>query len=89
LKSKTVRKSYAEFHGRKPAKAIRRTIPNPPAQAFLLGEVREIVYKRPGEPTPYLHKFKRPYALLVSDAKGRHLFLVGGGYRVTARGIVR
>jgi len=88
VRSKTSKKAYREFHGRKAAKSYRAYVPNPPRQAFALGDVVEIVYKRPGEAVPYQHRFKKRRPMLVSDARGKHLFFVGGNYKVTARGIV-
>jgi len=85
---KRARKAFSKFHGREAVESVRAHVPNPPKQAFALGEVVAIVYKRPGEPVPYEHKFRRRRPLLVSDVRGNHLFFVGGDFKVTSRGIV-
>lgn len=55
-----------------------------------LGELRGVIYRRhglPGEPPKnYVHFFKRA-PLLTADPTGRRLFIIGGQYRVTRRGI--
>lgn len=56
-------------------------------------EVKSIVYvttKRGDDaPTPYEHRFARPYPVLarLPGHRGASLVLVGGGYTVTRRGI--
>jgi hypothetical protein len=39
-----------------------------------------------GRPRTYIHFMEDP-PRLVTDATGRRLFIVGGSYRVTSRGI--
>jgi hypothetical protein len=56
---------------------------------FVLGDLVAIVYRRPGERIPYEHVFSKPLAKLCSDSRGRRLYIVAGGYRVTSRGIVK
>lgn len=57
-----------------------------------LGELRALVYRaarRAGEPggrQTYVHHFDRPPHLLA-DPAGRRLFIAGGRFRVTRRGI--
>jgi hypothetical protein len=55
-----------------------------------LGELRGVIYRKhglPGEPPKnYVHFFKRA-PLLAADPMGRRLFIIGGQYRVTRRGI--
>jgi hypothetical protein len=54
-----------------------------------LGHLTGLVYrssKWTGLPRTYIHFMDDP-PRLVSDAAGRRLFIVGGSYRVTARGI--
>ena len=55
-----------------------------------LGELRGVIYRKrglPGEaPKNYVHFFKQP-PLLAADPMGRRLFIIGGQYRVTRRGI--
>jgi hypothetical protein len=54
-----------------------------------LGRLAGLVYrssKWTGRPRTYIHFMEDP-PRLVSDATGRRLFIVGGSYRVTSRGI--
>lgn len=55
-----------------------------------LGELVGVVYRsdkwQPGRPRTYIH-FMADRPRLVSDVAGRQLYIVGGSYRVTRRGI--
>ncbi len=55
-----------------------------------LGELRGVIYRKPGRPGEppknYVHFFERA-PLLAADSMGRRLFILGGRYRVTKRGI--
>ncbi len=56
-----------------------------------LGELRGLIYRarrRPGEaPKNYVHFFSQQLPLLAVGPDGRRLYIIGGRYRVTARGI--
>jgi hypothetical protein len=61
-----------------------------PPVVVRLGELAGLIYSsdkwQHGQPRMYIHRLTtRP--LLVSDVRGRQLYVVGGNYRVTARGI--
>ena len=55
-----------------------------------VGELRGVIYRKPGlpgeAPKNYVHFFTRS-PLLAADPMGQRLFIVGGQYRVTERGI--
>jgi hypothetical protein len=55
-----------------------------------LGELVGVIYRSdrrtPGRARTYIH-FMQDRPRLASDATGRQLYVVGGSYRVTARGI--
>jgi hypothetical protein len=55
-----------------------------------VGELRGVIYRKPGlpgeAPKNYVHFFTRS-PLLAADPMGQRLFIVGGQYRVTGRGI--
>jgi hypothetical protein len=55
-----------------------------------LGELVGIIYRsskwQPGEPRTYIHFMEDP-PHLVSNVEGSQLYIVGGSYRVTERGI--
>ena len=56
-----------------------------------VGELRGLIYRRrrwPGEaPKTYVHFFKRRLPHLAADPSGTRLYIVGGQYRFTHRGI--
>jgi hypothetical protein len=55
-----------------------------------LGDLVGLIYRsdkwQPGQAQAYVHLMQQP-PRLVSNAEGNQLYLVGGNYRVTARGI--
>lgn len=55
-----------------------------------LGRLRGLIYSsskgRRGKPRTYIH-FMRHEPWLTCDARGRQLYILGGRYRVTRRGI--
>jgi hypothetical protein len=55
-----------------------------------VGELRGVIYRKPGLPGEaqknYVHFFKQA-PLLAADSMGQKLFIIGGHYRVTKRGI--
>jgi hypothetical protein len=55
-----------------------------------LGELSGIIYRsdkwQPGKPRTYIHYMETP-PRLVSNVYGTQLYIVGGNYRVTPRGI--
>lgn len=61
-----------------------------PGVVVELGELVGLIYRsdkdNPGEPRNYIH-FMETLPRLVSDVQGRQLYLVGGNYQVTERGI--
>lgn len=66
-------------------------MPDGTGAAWALGPVSRIGYiaTRDGETAEYIHEFSessRP--LLAADSDGKVLFMLGGAYSVTNRGIV-
>jgi hypothetical protein len=61
-----------------------------PPVVVQLGDLVGLIYRSdkwfPGRPRTYIHFMQDP-PRLVSDVGGRQLFVVGGSYRVTVRGI--
>ena len=55
-----------------------------------LGELRGLIYRSDkeqcGQPRTFIHFMETP-PLLASDPEGKQLYIVGGNYRVTSRGI--
>lgn len=82
---------YGAFYGFAPSrvKIVGRSRIMPPIVVDL-GELVGVMYRsdkgRPGQPRIYIHRMEDP-PRLVSNAEGTQLYIVGGSYRVTARGI--
>jgi hypothetical protein len=55
-----------------------------------LGELTGLIYRsdkwQPGNPRTYIHFMEKP-PLLVSNVAGTQLYMVGGDYHITSRGI--
>jgi hypothetical protein len=61
-----------------------------PPVVVQLGDLMGLIYRsdkhKPGQPSTYIHFMETP-PTLASNPDGTQLYLVGGNYRVTARGI--
>lgn len=61
-----------------------------PSVVVELGELVGLMYRsdkgQPGQPRTYIHRMEDPPSL-VSNIEGTQLYIVGGSYRVTSRGI--
>jgi len=68
-----------------------RLVREPGAQLAPLGELRGVIYRAsraPGEaPKNYVHFFHHRLPVLAADPTGKRLYIIGGQYRVTKRGI--
>lgn len=83
-------KALEDFTGHEVKRLERYELPNGRA-GFALGPVPEMHYiaTRDGETAHYVHKFAaRSRPLLVASDDGANLYLLGGAFRVTDRGIV-
>lgn len=81
---------FTGFKGERPSSVSKVRVPEPPRVMLTLGDCIGIMYRthRGGRTDNYLHRFKksaRPTLAVSSD--GRTLYLLGGEYRVTDRGI--
>ena len=82
---------YRAFHSFGPSRVriVGRSRIIPPI-AVDLGELVGVMYRsdkgRPGLPRTYIHRMENP-PRLFSNVKGTQLYIVGGSYRVTPRGI--
>ena len=83
--------TFQQFHCFRPRQIDRvpyaRVIPKVLVQ---LGELRGLIYSsdrgQRGRPRTFVHFLETP-AALACDPSGRQLYVVGGNYRVTPRGI--
>jgi hypothetical protein len=82
---------FTAFHGARPSRVTRVSIPVPPRAMAAVGECIGIMYRarRDGNVHNFLHKFFRSNArpTLAASPDGRTLYLLGGAYRFTNRGI--
>ncbi len=82
---------FEAFHDR-PADRVERRIVSRviPPVVVRLGTLRGLIYRSdkwtPGVERSFIHFMEDP-PLLVCDPGGRQLYIVGGSYRVTSRGI--
>jgi hypothetical protein len=88
---KTAQKLFEQFHSFAPPKTLRRRCPRlMPKVLVNLGELRGLIYRSDkeqcGRPRTFIHFMESP-PLLASDPDGKQLYIVGGNYRVTSRGI--
>jgi len=82
---------YRGFNGFEAARVVKvhhqRVIPPVVVE---LGELVGLIYRsdkgQPGQPLTYIHRMEDP-PRLVSNIEGTQLYIVGGSYRVTPRGI--
>ena len=82
--------AYQEFTGRE-ARHLDRYPLELDGAAWELGVVPEIHYiaTRDGETFRFIHKFRhRSRPLLAASSDGSQLYLLGGAYTVTDRGII-
>lgn len=90
---------YRRFHGEGPGQLRRGRLPRTPPLLVALGELRGLIYRarRTGRAAPgapggrdeartFIHFMERP-PLLACDPAGRQLYVIGGRYQVTRRGI--
>jgi hypothetical protein len=88
---KTAHELFERFHSFAPPKMLRRQCPRlMPKVLVNLGELRGLIYRSDkeqcGRPRTFIHFMETP-PLLASDPEGKQLYIVGGNYRVTSRGI--
>ena len=88
---KTAHELFERFHSFRPNRNLRRHCRRlMPKVLVNLGELRGLIYRSDkeqcGRPRTFIHFMETP-PLLASDASGKQLYIVGGNYRVTSRGI--
>jgi len=81
---------FERFHDFAPPVLLRQRCPPTPRVLVKLGRLRGLIYTsdkwQRGRPRTYVH-FMEDRPLLACDPRGTQLHIVGGRYRVTARGI--
>jgi hypothetical protein len=82
--------AFEAFKGEKPTRLRRVTLPDHDQFGWEMGPLLGIAYeaRRDGRKAKYFHEFKRNAGgRLVSSDDGRKLYIEGGRYKVTDRGI--
>lgn len=82
---------YCAFNRFEPSQVVKVHHPRViPPVVVELGELVGLIYRsdkgQPGRPLTYIHKMENP-PRLVSNIEGTQLYVVGGSYHVTPRGI--
>lgn len=82
---------YERFNRFGPSQVVRVRFPRViPPVVVELGELAGLIYRSdkwyPGQPLTYIHLMQDP-PRLVSNIEGTQLYILGGSYRVTSRGI--
>jgi hypothetical protein len=90
LKVKRAQELFRDFTGHEPGYIDTYSI-EPNDVAFKIGNVDGVMYTtvRDGKTEKYIHRFKaKSRPLLASSFDGSQLYILGGGYQFTDRGIV-
>jgi len=93
-KSELIRRAsdlYERFSGHTADRGAKIKIPPVPPVGVCIGDIDGILYTtvRDGETQKYIHKFRaKDRPLFVVSPDGKQLFLVGGNYNFTERGII-
>lgn len=82
---------YKTFNRFGPSRVVRVRFPRViPPVVVELGELAGLIYRSdkgyPGQPVTYIHLMQDP-PRLASNIEGTQLYILGGSYRVTSRGI--
>lgn len=84
-------RGFRDFTGMDPAHVEMVPGYEKPDVAFQVGPLLGVIYEavRDGEREQYIHRFKKKARpLLASSPDGKQLYMLGGAYRFTERGIV-
>ncbi len=82
---------YSDFTGHEDVKIGKVKIPPMPKEVLAIGKCDGILYStvRDGVAEKYIHRFKKnSQPLLTASPDGKQLYLIGGSYNFTDRGIV-
>lgn len=82
---------YREFSGHEPDETELIDVPDMPRAVLVIGELEGVIYSTVRDDTAerYIHKFRKSSrAMLCASPDGEQLFIVGGRFEFTDRGIV-
>ena len=85
------RQLFQQFHSFEPPRVVRSNCRRAvPRVLVRLGQLRGLIYssdkEQCGRPQTFIHFMETP-PLLVCDPSGKQLYVLGGKYQVTSRGI--
>jgi len=78
---------YTKFQHKRPSKVIKTEKPAYPNVLVRLGDVAAIIYRKDSDNELYIHEFEDEPTLLT-DKKGRNLYILNGNIRVEEAGII-
>lgn len=84
-------RAFEDFTGRKPVKLRQEKLDDGPVVGWEMGPLVGVAYEavRDGKKDRYFHEFaEKSRPRLVSREDGRQLYIAGGKYKVTERGVV-
>lgn len=90
LKAYRAKRAYEDFTGSEPKGVATRKLDDTDQAGYRMGSVVGVAYeaRRDGETAQYFHRFaKKSRPDLVARDDGRQLYISGGNYKVTDRGI--
>lgn len=80
---------FHDFTGRKTAHIIKHELPASPTEGLVFGRLVDVGYESARDGRLYRHTFRiRSRPLLVATPDGKTVYIVGGRYAFTDRGIV-
>ncbi len=83
------KKLIESFTGEKAEIYGRVKLPPPPKIGLVIGRLVGVIYEADREKVNYIHRFRKTSRpLLVTSHDGKQLYMIGGSYNFTDRGIV-
>jgi hypothetical protein len=83
-------KAFEDFKGERPTKVLKAKLPDKDVTGWEMGPMVGVAYeaRRDGKTSQYFHEFKKSARpRLVAQDDGRKLYIEGGRFKVTDRGI--
>lgn len=81
---------YNDFSGHNEMETFRMKVPSLPRVVAVFGDIDAIEYStvRDGKPELYRHEFRdKSKPMFCASPDGKQIYILGGKYRVTERGI--
>jgi len=88
---KAALKFYREIHWGEEAKKIKTVeVPDPPKTGVKVGDLIFLGYvtRKGRKENLFVHVFKAPFPILLTDKEGRNLYITGGAFKIREEGII-